>query len=298
MTTKLILSIFIILVNITLFGQQPFDHIKYKIDCNNAYNKSILYGEYNESIKSLNQVEEKYKVLYSEEYILLAYNYSKLGDNEKAAKSLKNAWSNYFYDWNVVWESDSLQPKLIMKNFSDSDKKIVEEGYANFAKLKTAYSDSIKEALVLMEAIDQEPRLNPKDTSRFRENIMETDSLNLRNFQKLIREVEYPGERLIPGGSNHASILLIHSSYYEWFYGEMKDELLEQVRIGNMAPSDYVLWLDRHNYEFYNSPEYGMLDIPEAQKYSDDAKKTIRAKRLKFGLIEHYPIPSKTLQFD
>lgn len=277
--------------------ENRFDHIEYKNECNNSYNQSLINELFNVSIKSLKRIKKKYKILYSEEYILLAYNYSKKGKNKKAAKLLKNAWSNYFYDLNIVWESDSLKPNLIMRNFSESDKKIVNEGYVNFAKLKTAYSDSIKEVLVLMEAIDQEPRINPKDTSRYTENILETDSLNLRNFQKLIRAVGYPGERLLPGYGNPASILLIHSSYYKWFYDEMKDELLEQVRIGNMAPSEYVLWLDRHNYEFYNSLEYGMLDIPEAQKYSETEKDSIRIKRLKFGLIEHYPIPSRTLQF-
>jgi len=292
---------FLLFVNLFFYSnsqsQKPFDHIEYKKECNSAYNLALFESKYKESIELLRAIENKYGVLYGEENILLAYNYSKIGNTNLTAESLRIAWSSYFFDFNLVWESEELSPAELMKKLSDKEKSIVKIGYEEFVKLKTSFSDSINNVLVRMVSIDQEPRLNPTDSLRFTENIIASDSLNLRDFQRLIRSIGYPGERLLPGYGNPASILLIHSSYYKWFYDEMKDELLEQLRVGNMAPSDYVLWLDRYNYEFYNSLNYGVLNIPEAQNYSDDEKKIIRGKRLEFGLIEIYPIPSERIAF-
>lgn len=279
-------------------AQSDFDHIVYKQDCNSSYIKSIEYKEYKESIKQLKIVQEKYGLLYGEEYILLAYNYAKLGKKKKAAKSLKEAWSNLFFDMNIVFESTELDPPAIMKGFKKSHMKIVEEGFENFGKLKTPFSDSLSKVLLKIDSIDQSIRKPPfYGSAGYEEIFIKTDSINLRNFQKLIRTVGFPGERIISNGDTFSSTLLLHSSYYTWFYEEMKEELLEQVRIGNMAPSRYLRWLDRHDYEFYKTIEFGILDIPEKGAYSENEIKEIKAKRLAYGLINHYPIPSKTLQF-
>lgn len=284
-------------INFSL-AQNDFDHIVYKQDCNSSYIKSIEYKEYKESIKQLKIVQEKYGLLYGEEYILLAYNYAKLGKKKKAAKSLKEAWSSLFFDMNIVFESTELDPPAIMKGFNKSHMKIVEEGFENFSKLKTPFSDSLSKVLLKMDSIDQSIRKPPfYGSAGYEETFIKTDSINLRDFQQIIRTVGYPGERIMPNGDTFSSVLLLHSSYYTWFYEEMKEELLEQVRIGNMAPSRYLRWLDRHDYEFYKTIEFGTLDIPEKKTYSESEKQLIKAKRLEYGLIDHYPIPSKSLQF-
>lgn len=279
-------------------AQMDIDHIIYKQECNSSYIKSIEEKEYKESIKLLKNVQEKYGLLYGEEHILLAYNFAKLGKKRKAAKSLKDAWSTFFYDMNIVFESTELNPSAIMNGFKKSHMKIVEEGFENFGKLKTPFSDSLSKVLLVMDSIDQSIRKPPfYGSPGYEEIFIKTDSINLRDFQQIIRTVGYPGERIIPNGDTFSSVLLLHSSYYTWFYEEMKEELLEQVRIGNMAPSRYLRWLDRHDYEFYKTIEFGTLDIPEKKTYSESEKQLIKAKRLEYGLIDHYPIPSKSLQF-
>jgi hypothetical protein len=43
--------------------------------------------------------------------------------------------------------------------------------------------------------------------------------------------------------------------------------------------------------------EYGILDLPSQNKFSQTEKEEIYKKRLECGLIKQFPLPSKQLTF-
>ena len=92
-------------------------------------------------------------------------------------------------------------------------------------------------------------------------------------------------------------VLLVHSSYNQAFFDEMKPVFLKEVIAGRMPPSHYALWLDRHNSMVRLPQSYGMLAIPGEMDFSELQKQEIIANRLKIGLIKNCSIPTKLLMF-
>lgn len=282
---------------------QNFDHIEYKKDCNLAYISSLDNKEFKTSIQILNRTKDKYGILYCEEYVLMAYSYKKLKNNNRSAQCLKKAWSSPSFDFNCLMQIIEIQPNEIMSGFSKRQKKIVKEGFKNFAKLKNNTSDSLTKIFEYLDSLDQLPRLiNESNDSLFSNqkytSIKNTDSLNLIEFKNIILKFGYPGSKLIPGNCLIAFLMLTHSSGYQNFYDEMKPILFNEVKKGNMPPSDYVLWLDRHNHYFNLPLEFGILNIKNQNEFSEIEKTKIYQKRLEFGLIKPFPLPSTQLTFE
>lgn len=294
------LFLFGLLVGISSYGQ--FNHIQYKTDCDAAYRTAIDDSNYLKSLSTLSKVEKKYGKLYCEEYILMAYCYKKLGKETKSAKCLRSAWSNYGFDMACLTQIKQIDLGEINRGYTAKQQKLVQEGFKNFAKLKRSNTDSLMLVLQIMLEADQVPRMKfysdaPIDTIAVNREMAQTDSINFIAFKNIIYKLGYPGEWILPGNSSQVFVLLVHSSYNQSFFDEMKDVLLQEVQEGRMPPSYYALWLDRH-HSVTNLPQhYGMLAIKDNLNLSEKQKQDIQSARLKIGLIKNCPIPTQLLMF-
>lgn len=290
-----------ILVSICSYGQ--FDHIQYKKDCDAAYRLAIDDSNYSKSLNQLSKVKKQYGKLYSEEYILMAHCYKKQGKETKSAKCLRSAWSNYGFDMACFGQVKQIDLGEINKGYTAKQQKLVQQGFDNFGKLKRSNTDSLMLVLQTMLEADQVPRMKfysdtPIDTVAVNREMALTDSINLIAFKNIIYKLGYPGEWILPGNSSQAFVLLVHSSYNQSFFDEMKPVFLQEVIAGRMPPSYYALWLDRH-YSVTDLPQsYGMLAVPENFNLSEKQKQEITTERLKIGLIKNCPIPTQLLMFE
>jgi hypothetical protein len=297
---KKALFLFGIFVSICSYGQ--FNHIQYKTDCDMAYRFAIDDSNYSKSLGQLAKAEKKYGKLYCEEYILMAHCYKKQGKETKSARSLKKAWSNYGFDMACLGQVKQIDLGEINKGYTAKQQKIVQQGFDNFAKLKRSNTDSLMLVLQAMLEADQVPRMkfysdSPIDTVAVNREMALTDSINLIAFKNIIYKLGYPGEWILPGNSSQAFVLLVHSSYNQAFFDEMKPVFLKEVIAGRMPPSYYALWLDRHNSVVELPQSYGMLAVPANKDLSEKQKQEIAAERLKIGLIKNCPVPTQLLMF-
>lgn len=291
-----------------LFSQfgfsQDFDHILYKQECDKAYQLTFQKGEFEKSTKKLTEIQQSYGLLYSEEKFLMALNYKALGDTMQAAKTMREAWLGEFFDFNILFESNRMSPLYMYVGFSQEHIDIVESAWEIDKKRDFTLRDSLLIVYNAMEELDQKFRLIKRtglsDTKlkQLNSEMVKTDSLNIRRFQEIIKTVGYPGPKIFPNNAGQFSTILLHSSYYKWAFAELKPTLLEEVKAGRMAPSNYVQWLDRHNLAFDLPLEYGILGLESQFNLSTAEEKQVRKNRIKYGLVSHYPIPSLGLSFE
>lgn len=286
---------------ICIDSSAQFNHIAYKADCDLAYRLAIDSLQYPASLKHLSKTRKKYGKLYCEEYILMAHCYKKMGKETKSAKCLRTAWSNYAYDLVCLGEIPQISLMEINAGYSKKQQAIVQQGYDNFPKLNRSNTDSLKRVLEVMMERDQAPRIrfsdSLADTSQLYKEIVQTDSLNLIEFRGIIYQMGYPGEWILPGNVSRVFVLLVHSSYNQAFFDEMKPVFLKEVIAGRMPPSHYALWLDRH-YSMTREPQpYGMLAIPGKTDFTPEQIREIIAKRLEIGLVKNCSIPTYLLAF-
>ena len=278
------------------------NHIDYKVDCDLAYRYAIDNLDYTKSLNHLSKVNKKYGKLYCEEYILMAHCYKKLGKQTKSAKCLKKAWSTYGFDMVCLSQIPQISLVDINEGYSKKQQNLVQQGYDNFAKLKRNNTDSLMAVLQAMTDRDQVPRMkfysdSIIDTNAVYREIVLVDSLNLIEFRNIIYKLGYPGEWILPGNVSSVFVLLVHSSYNQAFFDEMKPVFLKEVTEGRMPPSHYALWLDRHYSTVYLPQPYGMLAIPGKTNFSEGQKQEIIANRLKIGLIKNCLMPTRLLMF-
>ncbi len=297
---KKVLFLLSFFINFAISAQ--INHVDYKADCDAAYRSAIDDLNYSKSLGQLSKVEKKYGKLYCEEYILMAHCYKKLGKETKSAKSLKKAWSNYGFDMACLNQIKQIDLGEINKGYTAKQQKFVQQGFDNFSKLKRSNTDSLMVVLQTMLEADQVPRMkfysdSPIDTVAVNREIAQTDSINLIVFKNIIYKLGYPGEWILPGNSSQAFVLLVHSSYNQAFFDEMKPVFLKEVIAGRMPPSYYALWLDRHNSVLKLPQSYGMLAVPANKDLSEKQKQEITMERLKIGLITNCPIPTQLLMF-
>lgn len=298
---KQTLFLFSLLVSIGVFGQ--INHIEYKAACDPAYRFALDSSNYPKCFKQLARVKKKYGKLYCEEYILMAHCYKQMGKNTKSAKNLKKAWSTYSFDFVCLDQIPQISLAKINEGFSKKQQKLVQQGYDNFAKLKRNNTDSLMTVLQTMTDRDQVPRMkfytdSVMDTAAVNREIILVDSLNLVEFRNIIYKLGYPGEWILPGNVSMVFVLLVHSSYNQPFFDEMKPVFLQEVIAGRMPPSHYALWLDRHYSMVWLPQPYGMLNVPGKTTFSEAQINEIIVNRLKIGLIKNCPIPTQLLFFD
>ena len=295
MHLKTIILTFFLILRFCSFGQN-FNYIDYKKECDVAYRLALDDEKYKETLQTLYIIHLKYKKLFRDEYILKAYCYKKLGDNEKSADAIYTAWSTYSFDINCINQIEELDCETISKGFTRKQMEHVNKGYRNSSNLTTTLCDSIIKTFQILEKLDHRCRekleLHPADSVKIKKEIRATDSINHVIFKKIIKDYGYPGEKLIPNNTGYAFLILTHSANYQSFYDEMQPVLYNEVKNGRMPPSHYVFWLDRY-HEAHKIPlKYGILDVPSQQNLSVSEKKAIQQERLENGLIKHYPIPS------
>lgn len=295
-------TLFLLSLLLSLTGLAQFNHIDYKKECSVAYSEAIDSLNYPKCLKLLAQIDQKYGKLYCEEYILMAHCYKKMGKETKSAKCLRSAWSTYAYDLVCLGEIPQISLQDINAGYSKKQQKIVQQGYDNFQKLKRPNTDSLYAVLDVLMERDQAPRMkfysdSVIDTNAVNREIVLTDSLNLIEFRGIIYKLGYPGEWIMPGNVSRVFVLLVHSSYNQAFFDEMKPVFLMEVIEGRMPPSHYALWLDRH-YSMTREPQpYGMLAIPGKMDFSPEQIREIVKNRLEVGLIKNCSIPTYLLAF-
>lgn len=295
--------VFIYSLFIGCYSSSQFNHIDYKRDCSAAYSSAIDSLNYKECLKELSRIEKKYGKIYCEEYILMAHCYKQMGKETESAKCLRSAWSSYAFDLECLGQIPEISLEKINKGFSKKQQKIVQQGYDNFAKLNRNNTDSLKRVLEIMLDKDQVPRMKFYtdtiiDTIAVNREMAYVDSLNLIEFRNIIYKLGYPGEWILPGNVSRVFVLLVHSSYNQGFFDEMKPVFLNEVIAGRMPPIHYALWLDRH-YSILDLPQpYGMLAIPGKMDFTEEQKQAIVAERLKIGLIKNCTIPTRLLMFN
>lgn len=286
----------------SLGASAQINHIDYKTDCDLAYRLAIDSLNYPKCLTQLSKVNRKYGKLYCEEYILMAHCYKQMGKETRSAKCLRKAWSNYAFDLSCLDQMPEISLESINAGYSKKQQKIVQQGYDNFPKLNRRNTDSLGTVLQTMLDRDQAPRLkfytdSVIDTNAVNREIIRVDSLNLIEFRRIIYQLGYPGEWILPGNVSRVFVLLVHSSYNQSFFDEMKPVFLQEVIAGRMPPSHYALWLDRH-YSMVRLPQpYGMLAIPGKTDFTPEQIREIIANRMKIGLIKNCPIPTKMLFF-
>jgi hypothetical protein len=298
---KKALFLFSLLTGLTVSAQ--INHINYKADCDPAYRYAVDSLDYHKCLSQLSKVNKQYGKLYCEEYILMAHCYKKTGKETKSAKCLKKAWSNYGFDMVCLTQIPQISLMDINKGYSKKQQKLVQQGYDNFAKLNRSNTDSLKVVLQDMLDRDQAPRMkfytdSVIDTNAVNREIVLVDSLNLIEFRNMIYKLGYPGEWILPGNVSRVFVLLVHSSYNQAFFDEMKPVFLKEVMEGRMPPSHYALWLDRHYSTVYLPQSYGMLAISGKTGFTEEQKQEIIANRLKIGLIKNCLIPTQLLMFE
>ncbi|MNK00444.1 hypothetical protein D3C87_182290 [compost metagenome] len=295
-------TLFLLCFFICLNSSAQFNHIDYKKECSVAYSAAIDSLNYSKCFKELAKIRKKYGKLYCEEYILMAHCYKKMGRETKSAKCLRNAWSTYAFDLVCLDEIPQINLEAINTGYSKKQQKIVQQGYDNFSKLNRHNTDSLKAVLQVMLDKDQEPRMkfytdSVIDTNAVNREIVLIDSLNLIEFRGIIYKLGYPGEWILPGNVSRVFVLLVHSSYNQAFFDEMKPVFLKEVIEGRMPPSHYALWLDRH-YSMASLPQpYGMLAIPGKTDFTPEQIREIIKNRLEIGLIKNCAIPTRLLFF-
>jgi len=295
MFKKIILSIALLGILPNYFAQQ-INFIEYKKECDLAYKSALEKEEYKSSISQLKNIKTKYKILFCEEYILMAYCYKKINHLTKSAETLKTALSNYGFDLNCYNQVDQIQIDSITKGFSEKLLLIVDDGYENITKLKPKFSDSIIHIFEKIDLLDQKVHnviaVNNIDSLILAKEIRQVDSLNLIMFKNIILKHGYPGEKILPWTTGYPFLILTRSAKYEYFYKEMQPILYNEVKNGRMPPSHYVFWLDKHNQSINKSLEYGIIDEQSQAKLNEEQKIEIKKKRIELGLIGNFPIPS------
>ncbi|MBL1280710.1 MAG: hypothetical protein COA33_010575 [Fluviicola sp.] len=291
---KLIRSIILVasvLLSFQTVAQKTVNYITYKKSCNKAYVAAIKDSAYLKAIKHLEKVQKKYGFLTGEEYMLKAYAYKKLNNSLECAENVKLAWSNYSLDFSYLFEIPELRPNIIVENFNEAEKLLVNEGYENFAKLKKSpVADSIMGVIDSMGNIDAEVRdkFNEDKSEINRAKMILIDSLNGIKFKKIVLTYGFPGEKFYPGKSSSSFILLLHLADYPIYFKQMSPIFLKEVKAGRMSPTMFLYWLDRHLFSSQKPSKY-LMSLPPGTEMETNPK--VDKRRLKFGVNYGFPNP-------
>lgn len=294
---KIIITLsFFLLANFGI-SQKNINYIKYKNRCEKAYDLAIRDSSYNECIAYLNKLSKKYPIL-GEEFLLRAYCYKMLGNNDDCALSIKTAYSSLFLDINITFPAGikMLDPSGLIQDFTAEQMAVVEEGYKLFSLRITSLSDSLLYLFEDMNNKDQEVRnlfleaeKQFEDTSIIVKSVenemLKVDLENQRILKDLIAKYGYPGFWLCPQGQGYLNLVFFHSAYEE-FYKEMRPILKKELKKGHIGASDYANWEERYYLEF-NKTKYSLPGRKKGMKLLRERK--VLKNRRKIGLSKYYP---------
>lgn len=267
------------------------DHIAYKQAVNVAYEMAINDHLYQESLTELNRVEEKYRWLYCEEYLLKAFCYKSMKKDTLAALALKQAWSTPSFDLRTMWYVESMEYAMRLDQFNDYQKSLVQEGFENNAQIPRPLMDSLHELIEKMTNYDHLVRdENMRDPlNAFWQRAIDSSNLAHQAFlENCVKTIGFPGEKLMGGYDFDIWFILVHSAGNESFFQRMKPLFLEEVRKGNMSPFMFATWVDQHQFyaglpNIYNTPNANQNKLNQAQ-LAEVAK-----ARFEIGLL-HVPL--------
>ncbi|SFT84796.1 hypothetical protein SAMN05216474_2670 [Lishizhenia tianjinensis] len=293
------LLLFSILAAPLISNAQEFNGITYKQSCEFAYDAAFRNEDFKSALEILDTLAQNTS-LKGEEFVLKAYCYKAVGDTNSAANMLSKAWSTPFFDFNIIFEAGIQELSLanITTGFSVEQMKRVKEGFVLYEKRKTKIGDSLTEVLVTMVKEDQQTRRIRKynesyygsdhdSTKAAEERVFYIDSLNQSKLKDIIKEYGFPGDWLCPGQSYLIGTLLMHATRKE-FYLEMKEILIDEVRKGHLAPSNFAYWEDRYYIDVLNKMKYGVYPLPTNFSGVRLSKKDIIDNRMEIGLSKYF----------
>ncbi|MNJ86642.1 hypothetical protein D3C87_41460 [compost metagenome] len=283
---RLITPLFVL--SICFVQAQSFDHIVYKQAVLPVYKQAIEQHDFANSVQQLNAAKTRFGKLYGEEYLLMSYCYKGMGNDSLAAAYVKEACSVPSFDMRVTWYLPDLFIGNIVKDFSEQNLKLRDEGFDNSWKRRPKNADSLTAVIDSMTYWDQFYRnqwLDDKENPVF---IAQLDSMNRRNEQlleEMVRKIGFPGEGKLQLGEFCVWFVLVHTAGNEAFYQRMKPVFLNEVRIGNMSPWMYASWVDQH--QFYNKlPTLYNTQVGFKTDFTKKEQEEISRNRFEIGLVD------------
>ncbi len=292
------LNLFFLIITCQCSFGQLINHIEYKKSCNTIYQLGIDSSQHKKALVELNKLEKKYGQLYTEEYMLRAFCYHKLGNNNKASKAIKVAWSHRICDPAYLNQMDGFDWIKMTESFNEKQTKRLNEGYENNLKLRSKDFDSLEFLVQALTDKDQRFRafLSPKERdSLSAEQIsvltVNQDSLDILEFERIYLKYGFPGEKVSCLFSTRLLVFLLHSADYKWFVDRMRPKFLEDVKNGDMPASLFLTWLDRSSHYQGEKEEFAMYVNPKKFKATPEEIKTIKQARLSYGVVNSFRVP-------
>jgi hypothetical protein len=286
----------IIFFNISI--SQIEDHIKYKQQFNSIYLTVFDSSNYKLAIKKISYLEKKFKKLYTEEYILKAYCYHKLGNDFKASKSIKLAWSNHLCDPSTLKQINNYEWVKMVDGFNKIQTKRMHKGFENNKKLNSQFLDTLNKLTDTILYYDQyyrsllvDVKNDSIETYKLHVKIQFQDSLNIIKFKEIYSKYGFPGEKISCFFSEKLYVFLLHSADYDWFLDEYSNIFYNDVINGNMPATLYLIWLDRNKTSKNEKVQFAMYGNPRKFIATKEEIEEIKNQRLKFGVVNSFRIP-------
>lgn len=277
---------------------QIVDHIEYKKELNDTYITVFDSSNYKSAIEKISYFEKKYKNLYTEEYILKAFCYHKLGNDYKASKAIKKAWSNRLCDPSTLKQINDFGWVKMVDGFNKRQTKRMHKGFENNKKLNSPFldtltllTDSILHYDYMYRSMLEDVRSDSIETRKLYNKIQFQDSLNILKFKDLYQKFGFPGENITCFFSEKLYVFLLHSADYDWFVEEFSNNFYKDVVNGNMPATLYLIWLDRNKNTKNETVQFYMYGFYKKFEATEEQIKEIKNQRLKFGVVNSFRIP-------
>lgn len=293
-------TIVLILLYCQLFAQS-YDHVVYKQEFDQVYATGLDSSQYKKALKKWDQLNKKYHEVHTEEHMLRAYCYYRLGKKNKAAQCVKEAWSHQLCDPSYLEQIDNFHWLEMVGSFNRKQNRLVEEGYKAGAALISKDYDSLAYLMEHLVNVDQEYRtfLSEEEKQKLGEDSLRKirllavnrDSLDMVEFLRIYTKYGYPGEKVSCLFSMRWLSFLLHTADYEWFYEKMYPLFEKDVRTGSMPASLFLFWIDRHSASNERRAEYAVYQNPRHFKATPEELDEIKRKRFEKGVSKLFRIP-------
>ncbi len=277
---------------------QSYDHVLYKQEFDQVYATAIDSLNYNKALEKWDQLREKYQYVHTEEHMLRAYCYYKLGKKNKAAHCVKEAWCHRTCDPAYFEQITDFHWLKMVESFNRKQNRLVEEGYKVGNTLASKDYDSLNFLIDRLVNIDQEYRyaLSEEEKQRLGKDSLiklavNRDSLDIVEFLRIYNKYGYPGEKASFLFSMRWLTFLLHTADYEWFYTKMYPLFEKDVRDGSMPASLFLFWIDRHSASKEQRAEYAVYQNPNHFNPTPEELEEIKQKRFEMGMSKLFRIP-------
>lgn len=276
---------------------QTYDHIIYKKDFEKVYLIAFDSLQFKKAINEWDKLNDKYKYIHTEEYMLKAFCFFKLGKVNKAAKLVKEAWSHQLCDPEYLNQINDFKWGEMVGSFNSSQQKKVQKGYKINTSLNSKDYDSLAFLIEKLSTTDQTYRsfLTEEERIKYADSLSTLsvlrDSLDMIEFIRIYNKYGFPGEHVSVLFSKRLIVFMLHFADYEWFYRKMYPLFMEDVKAGRMPASLFCMFIDRHSTSNGLVAEYAIYQDPNKFHPTKQQLKEIKDKRFEMGISRLFQIP-------